>query len=90
MFWTRRNWMPDVFLDIVRGWQDGWFYLTEPREAGWAEAPAFRSGSPTRLQSWIEKGIPWGQETEVALLLERMAGMTDLHLYDVVQVMLER
>jgi hypothetical protein len=45
----KNRWLPGVFLDTVRGWQDGWFYLTEPRENGWAEAPAFRSGPPTRL-----------------------------------------
>ena len=38
----------------------------------------------------MEKGIPWGQETEVALLSERMAEMADLHVYHVVHVMLER
>jgi hypothetical protein len=85
----KNNRLPGVFLDTMRGWRSSWFYLTEPREAEWAEATAFRSESPTRLQSWIEKGIPWGQETEVALLSEWMARMIDLHLYDVVQVMLE-
>jgi hypothetical protein len=45
----KSEWMPGTFLDTVRGWQSGWFYLTEPREKEWAEAMAFRSRGPTRL-----------------------------------------
>jgi hypothetical protein len=25
------RWLPGVFIDTVKGWQDGWFYLIEPR-----------------------------------------------------------
>ena len=39
--------MPNVtlldgsFVETVKGWQSGWFYITEPRDANWAAAPKF-------------------------------------------------
>ena len=41
-------------------WQQGWFYITEPRGSKWAAAPAFRSSPPIQLASWINKGLDWG------------------------------
>jgi hypothetical protein len=32
----------------------------------------------------VEKGIPWGQASEVTLLTEKMASLIVLHLWDVV------
>ena len=26
---------------VMKGWQSGWFYITEPRDANWAAAPEF-------------------------------------------------
>jgi hypothetical protein len=37
----------------------------------------------------VEKDIPWGQTSELAALTEKMASLPNLHLWDVVQVMLE-
>ena len=39
------------FAETVKGWQSGWFYIAEPRDANWAVAPVFRSGIPMRLTS---------------------------------------
>ena len=38
-----------------------WFYITAPRSAKWVAAPAFRSGPPPQLASWVNKGLDWGQ-----------------------------
>ena len=49
--------MPNVicsdssFVETVKGWQSGWFYITEPRDTSWAAAPEFRSGVLMRLTS---------------------------------------
>ena len=54
--------------------------------------PAFRSGPPPRLASWVNKGLDWGPAKDVPLLqgciwdlLER-----DISLVVVMQVMLIR
>ena len=49
----------------MKGWQSGWLYITEPRDPKWAVAPEFRSGIPTRLTSWQEKGLSWGSSGEL-------------------------
>ena len=54
---TRLGWPEGVFIDTVKIWQKEWFYITEPRDAAWAAAPEFRSGSPARLTSWTKKGL---------------------------------
>ena len=51
------TWLEGSFVETVKGWQSGWFYITEPRDANWAAAPGFRSGVPMRLTSWQEKGL---------------------------------
>ena len=33
------TWPEGSFTDTVKGWQSGWFYITEPRDADWAAAP---------------------------------------------------
>ena len=45
-----------TFVETVKGWQQGWFYVTEPRDSTWAAAPEFKSGSPLWLTSWLNKG----------------------------------
>ena len=44
-------WLEGSFVETIKGWQSGWFYITEPRDANWAAAPEFRSGIPMRLTS---------------------------------------
>ncbi len=38
------TWPEGSFAKMVKGWQSGWFYITEPRDANWVAAPEFRSG----------------------------------------------
>ena len=47
-------WLEGSFVETIKGWQSGWFYITEPRDSKWVAAPEFRSGFPTRLTSWKE------------------------------------
>ena len=54
--------------------------------------PEFRSGFPTRLTSWKEKGLSWGSSMELDGLqkcIRNMAGKK-LKLVNIVQVMLFR
>ena len=85
-------WFEGAFVESVKGWQSGWFYITEPRDPAWAVAPEFRSGIPTQLTSWKEKGLQWGNLVEVTGLRACIKKMVSnrLRLVDVVQVMLIR
>ena len=35
------TWPEGSFVETVKGWQSGWFYITEARDANWAAPPAF-------------------------------------------------
>ena len=59
------TWPEGSFVETVKGWQSGWFYITEPRDTNWAAAPEFRSGIPMQLTSWKEKGLAWGSSVEL-------------------------
>ena len=77
-------------MDTMKGWQSGWFYITEPRDTNWAAAPEFRSGIPMRLTSWKEKGLAWGSSVELTRLqtcIKNMIGKK-IKLVNMVQVML--
>ena len=50
-------WLEGSFVETLKGWQSGWFYITEPRDLDWVAAPEFRSGPPMRLTSWKETGL---------------------------------
>ena len=43
------TWLDGSFVETVKGWKLGWFYITEPHDAHWAAAPEFQSGVPMRL-----------------------------------------
>ena len=45
------TWLEGSFVETIKGWQSGWFYITEPRDPAWVMTPEFRSGIPTRLTS---------------------------------------
>ena len=45
------TWLEGSFMETIKRWQSGWFYITEPRDTNWVAAPEFRSGTPTRLTS---------------------------------------
>ena len=33
------TWPECSFTETVKGWQSGWFYITEPRDTNWVAAP---------------------------------------------------
>ena len=45
------TWIEGSYAETIKGWQSGWFYITEPRNTNWVAALEFRSGMPTRLTS---------------------------------------
>ena len=86
------TWLEGSFVETIKGWQSGWFYITEPRDPTWVAAPEFRSGIPMRLTSWQEKGLSWGSSgglNGLQTCIQNM-GNKKLKLVNVVQVMLIR
>jgi hypothetical protein len=88
----RVEWPTGTFIDTIKIWQKEWFYITEPRDKNWVAPAEFRSGPPTRLTSWLKKGLNWGSAEEVKSLQKRITSMieTNIKLTNVVQVMLRR
>ena len=86
------TWPEGSYVKIMKGWQSGWFYITEPWDPEWVAAPKFRSGPPTRLMSWKETGLSWGNEEEVTGLKTCIQSLVNkpIRLVNVVQVMLVR
>ena len=85
-------WFEGSFAKSSDLWQQGWFYINEPRGSRWAAMPTFRPGPPIQLASWINKGLDWGSVNEVQTLQSRIRSLTekDVDLVNVVQVMLVR
>ena len=65
---TNALWLKGSFTESSNLWQREWFYITEPRGTKWAATPAFRSGTPIQLASWINKGLDWGSIDKVQTL----------------------
>ena len=86
------TWLKGSFVETIKGWQSGWFYITEPRDPEWAAAPEFQSGILTWLTSWKETGLSWGNLEEVTGLQTYVQNLVDknVKLVNVVQVMLFR
>ena len=86
------TWLDGSFAETVKGWQSGWFYITEPRGANWAAALEFRSEIPMRLTSLEKKGLSWGDSTELNGLQTCIKSMKDknIKLFNMIQVMLVR
>ena len=86
------TWLEGSFMETIKGWQSGWFYITEPRDTNLVAAPEFRSGIPMRLTSWKEKGMSWGSSVELDGLQKCILNMISkkLKLVNIVQVMLFR
>ena len=84
------TWLDGSFAETVKGWQSGWFYITESRDANWAAAPEFRFGIPMRLTSWEKKGLAWGEPAELTGLQNCIKSMKDknIKLVNVIQVKL--
>ena len=74
------TWLEGTFVDTIKGWQSGWFYITEPRDPAWVAAPEFRSSIPKRLTSWKEKGLSWGNSKELTGLQSCIQNMVDKKL----------
>ena len=34
-------WLEGSFVETLKGWQSGWFYITEPRDPEWVAPPEF-------------------------------------------------
>ena len=85
-------WLEGSFVETLKGWQSGWFYITEPHDPEWVVAPEFRSGPPTWLTSWKETCLSWGKKGELTGLQTCVQTLVDkkLKLVNVVQVMLIR
>ena len=45
------KWLEGSYVETIKGWQSGCFYITEARDADWLAAPEFRSRIPMRLTS---------------------------------------
>ena len=86
------TWLEGTFVDTIKGWQSGWFYITEPHDPKWVAAPEFRSGIPTWITSRQEKGLSWGSSGELTGLQTCIQNMVNkkLKLVNVVQVILIR
>ena len=69
------TWPEGSFVEIFKGWQSGWFYITAPRDTNWVPAPAFRSRVPMWLTSWQEKGLTWSSLDELMTLQARGQSM---------------
>ena len=35
------TWLEGCFVETIKWWQSGWFYITEPRDTNWVAAPEF-------------------------------------------------
>ena len=35
------TWLEGTFVETIKGWQSGWFYITEPCDTNWTPAPEF-------------------------------------------------
>ena len=86
------TWLDGSFAETMKGWQSGWFYITELRDTNWAAAPEYRSGTPMRLTSWERKVLAWGEPAELTGLQNCIKNMKykKIKLVNVVQVMLVR
>ena len=89
---TNTLWPKGSFTETSNQWQWEWFYVTEPRGTRWVAIPAFCSGPPLQLASWINKGLVWGSIDEVQTLQSRIRSLLqeDTGLINVIQVMLVR
>ena len=85
-------WPKGSFPEVSCLWQREWFYITAPRGTEQAAAPAFRSGPPPQLASWVNKGLDWGPVNDALTLQSRIRDLLkrDISLVKVSQVMLVR
>ena len=85
-------WLEGSFVETLKGWQSGWFYITKLRDAEWVAPLSFDPdppcGSPPgrrRACLGVKKGELTGLQTCIQTLADKK-----LKLVNVVQVMLIR
>ena len=71
------TWIEGTFVETIKGWQSGWFYITESRDPEWAAPPELRSSIPTRLTSWKETALSWGNPEEATGLQTCVQNLMD-------------
>ena len=54
------TWPKGAIAETVKGWQQEWFYITEPLAPSQAEVPAFSAGPLRKFKSWKDKSVTWG------------------------------
>ena len=52
------TWLDGSFMETIKGWQSGWFYITEPHDANWAGAPNLDPESPCRSPPGKRRAYP--------------------------------
>ena len=52
------TWLEGSFVETTKGWQSGWFYITEPRDTNWVAAPSFDLESPLGLLPGRRRACP--------------------------------
>ena len=84
------TWPKGTIVETVNGWQQEWFYVTEPCDSTQSASPEFKSGPPMRLTSWLNKGLDWASSDEVTMLQKCIKSMVDKNtcLASMIQVML--
>ena len=40
------TWLEGSFVETLKGWQPGWFYITEPRDPEWVAPPRVSIRTP--------------------------------------------
>ena len=40
------TWLEGSYVESIKGWQSGWFYITEPRDTNWVAAPRISIRNP--------------------------------------------
>lgn len=87
---TDAPWPKGSFAETSYLWQQEWFYITAPRGTKRVAAPAFLSGPPPQLASWVNKGLDWGPINDVLTLQSCIRDLLkrDVSLVKIMQVRL--
>ena len=54
------TWLEGSYVETVKGWQSGWFYITEPRDPTWAAAPRVQIWYPHAAHLLEREGLAVG------------------------------
>ena len=86
------TWLEGSYVETIKGWQSGWFYITEPRDTNWAAAPRVLIRSPHSAHFLEGEGPVLGSSMELDGLQKCIRNMIGkkLKLVNIVQVMLFR